>query len=197
MQRFTPRKSFFALATVTAMALPAAAQPESYSLESRFALEPQPRLEASKPLALKSPSLSVGLSLATPFVLTNLGAGLVVLGGYPSQVNALGILGITAWALSPLTLGTGQAYAGDPQRGLKVGLGTYGAMVGGMLLGMGVAYAVAPQTMQAGGQSAGMGYAFLALPISAIVTTGYTIWAVVDAHQTAARHNEAVVNGQL
>ncbi len=179
-------------ALLTVMALPAAANAESYRLDSRLALDPSPRLEATRPANLKSPALSVGLSVATPLALTTLGSGMMVLGGAPNDFNALGILGMAVWAAAPVALGTGQAYAGDPQRGLWVGLGTYGVMTGSLLLGLGAAYAVAPQAMSAGGQSAGMGYALLALPIASAVMAGYTIWALVDAHQTAVRHNEAV-----
>ena len=185
-----------ALLAVTALpvpGLPAAANADSETLDVRLPRDPAPRLEAAKPLSLKSPTLSVGLSVATPLALTSVGSGLMVLSGYPTGVNALSVLGMAVWATSPLALGTGQAYAGDPQRGLWVGLGNYGVMVGGLLLGLGTAYALAPQAMSSGGQSAGMGYAFVALPISAALTAGYTIWAMVDAHQTAIRHNEAAV----
>lgn len=192
MRRLKSLTSVITLAAMTAMALPAVAEPQSFSLEPRLALEAQPRLEASKPLALKSPALSVGLSLATPLAVSSLGGGLLMLSNYPSEVNALGVLGMVVGAAAPLALGTGQAYAGDPQRGLWVGLGTYGALVGTLALGFGVAYAVAPKAMESGGQSAGMSYALLALPIASILSVGYTIWALADAHQTAVRYNEAV-----
>lgn len=194
MRRAHPTKALLALATVTALALPAAAEPATSLMDTRFALEPSPLLTASEPRVLKSPVLSVGLSVGAPFLLSNLGGGLLILSGYPSQVNALSVLGMAVGAASPLALGAGQAYAGDPQRGVWVGLGTYAVMVGSTLLGLGVAYALAPKAMESGGQSAGMGYAFLALPVSAIVTLGYTIWALADAHQTAVRQNEAVMN---
>ncbi len=191
MRPFITAVTLVALLTVPFATLPASAHSDVVSLESRFALEASPRLEASTPTGLKSPTLSVGLSVATPLALTGLGSGLMLLSGYPNEVNALGGLGMALWAASPLALGAGQAYAGDPQRGLWVGVGTYGAMLGSLALGLGVAYAVAPKAMEAGGQSAGMGYALLALPIASLVTAGYTIWALVDAHQTAVRHNAA------
>ncbi len=183
--------SFITLLTVSATAMPVAASPDSFSLESP-ALSPESRPEAAKNLTLKSPSLSVGLSLGAPLAVSAMGTSLMALGGYPTSVNALGILGMAVGAASPLALGTGQAYAGDPQRGLWVGLGTYGAMVGGLALGLGVAYAAYPQAMSAGGQSAGFGFALIALPISSVVTVGYTIWALMDAHRTAVRTNETL-----
>jgi hypothetical protein len=117
---------------------------------------------------------------------------MMLLSGYPTQLNAMGIAGMAVAATSPLALGAGQAYSGDPKRGLWVGLGTYGVLIGSTLLGLGLAYALDPQGMAAGGQSAGMGYALLALPLSSLVTVGYTLWALADAHQTAILHNEAV-----
>lgn len=196
------RQPFTALslvASLTLTAMPAFAS-ESFSLESRLALEPQPRLEAKalpddKTLReLKSPGLAVALSVGTPLALSTVGTGLMALGGYPSQVNALGILGMAVTAASPLALGTGQAYAGDPQRGFWVGLGTYGALVGGTLLGLGAASLAFPEAMQAGGQSAGFGYVMVGLPIAALISGGYTIWALVDANRTAVRHNEALMS---
>jgi hypothetical protein len=188
------RASLAALLTVTS--LPVAASAESFRLDSRLALDPSPRLEAARPLDLKSPPLAVGLSAATPLALTSLGSGLMLLSSYPTEVNALSVLGMAVWATAPLALGTGQAYSGDPQRGLWVGLGTYGAITGSVLLGLGAAYAIDAQAMSAGGQSAGMRYALLTLPIASAVSVGYTIWALWDAHQTAVRHNEAVSNAQ-
>ena len=197
MRRVHPTNILLALATVAALALPAAAEPATSLMDPRFALEPSPLLTAAEPRDLKSPVLSVGLSVGTPVLLSNLGGGLLILSGYPSQVNALSVLGMAVGVASPLALGAGQAYAGDPQRGAWVGLGAYGVMVGSTLLGLGVAYALAPKAMASGGQSAGMGYAFLALPVSAIATLGYTLWALADAHQTAVRQNEAVMNAVM
>lgn len=142
-------------------------------------------------LELRSPGLAVGLSLAAPLAVTSLGSGLMLLGGYPSTPYSLwSVAGAAIWLTSPLALGVGQAYGGDAGRGFRVGLGTYGAIVGGTLLGLGVAYAMNPQTLASGGQSAGLAYALIALPIQAVVTLGYTIWALVDAYQSTERQNE-------
>ena len=190
MHRAHPTKALLAFATLTALALPAAAEPATSLMDAHFALEPSPLLTASEPRVLKSPVLSVGLSVGAPLLLSNLGGGLMILSGYPSEVNALSVMGMAVGAMAPLALGTGQAYGGDPQRGFWVGLGAYGAITGSVLLGLGAAYAIDAQAMSAGGQSAGMRYALLTLPIASAVSVAYTIWALVDAHQTAVRYNE-------
>ena len=182
-------------ALLTAVATPAAAHAEVYRLDGRVALEPESRLEAAPSNRLTIPPLSVGLSVATPLALTSMGGGLLALSGYPSEVNALSVMGMAVGAMAPLALGAGQAYGGDPQRGFWVGMGAYGMIAGSLLLSFGAASAVDSQAMSPGGRSAGSGAGLLALSIGGVMTAGYTIWALFDAYQTSVRHNASISEG--
>lgn len=185
-----------ALATLlTVAATPAAAHAEAYRLDARFDLEPASRLEAVPSNRLTIPPLSVGLSVATPLALTSLGGGLLAISGYPSEVNAVSVMGMAVGAMAPLALGAGQVYGGDPERGFWVGLGAYGMIAGSLLLSLGAASVVDSQAMSPAGRSAGSGAGLLALSIGGAMTAGYTIWALLDAYQTSVRHNASVSDG--
>lgn len=182
-------------ALLTVAATPAAAHAEAFRFDARFALDPVSRLEAAPSNSLKIPPLSVALSVATPLALTSMGGGLLALSGYPSEVNAVSVMGMAVGAMAPLALGAGQAYGGDPQRGFWVGLGAYGMLAGSLLLSLGAASVVDSRPMSSGGRSAGSGAGLLALSIGGAMTAGYTIWALLDAYQTSVRHNASISDG--
>lgn len=95
--------------------------------------------------------------------------------------------------LSPLGLGLGYLYAGDPERGMWVGLGGFGTVTLGVLAGYALSQAIVPSA-RAGGESAGYAYAFVGVPVMALSLIGYYAWALVDVYRTTLRMNEAAAS---
>ncbi|MBO9540192.1 hypothetical protein J7643_06330 [bacterium] len=93
--------------------------------------------------------------------------------------------------LSPLGLGVGYLYAGDPMRGVMVGLGGLGTVSLGVLAGVALSQAVVVGA-QSGGESAGFAYVLVGLPVMALSLVGYYAWALVDVYHTTLRTNEAL-----
>ena len=88
--------------------------------------------------------------------------------------------------LTPLSLGMGHAYAGDPARGGWVVLGLPVAMLGSYFLGGMIGRAVLPDS--------GTGFSdtndiMLGLMTAAAGTLAYWGWAIYDSYETANRTN--------
>lgn len=119
--------------------------------------------------------------------------------GQISAYSALGVLGtgvvvrlvegyfgssLAILFLEPLALGSGHVYAGDPWRGALVAAGGYGAM--GLGTGAGMAMASGISAINPGLMANDRGLALI-LGSAAVVTLGYSVWAVNDATATAER----------
>lgn len=123
-------------------------------------------LAASEPQT-KNPWAAMGLSLGTPLVL-GIGAA-----------AAFGPLAL----LAPLGLGAGYVYAGDPARGLWVGLGGSAAVLGGALASGLLSLLVDSNT------TSGTALSFMLVGTlgSAVL---YSYWAARDVMETTDRANE-------
>lgn len=117
-----------------------------------------------------NPALAATLSAVTPLALFSAGVALM------KQPAPITYGGIGVVALSPVGLGMGQCYAGEPLRGALVGLG--GPVVA---LGLGVLgdqYLAKPGGMRPSNEAALM---------YGLGVLSYGAWACWDAYQTAER----------
>ena len=85
-----------------------------------------------------------------------------------------------AAALGPLAVGAGHVYAGDAMRGLGVGVGTYYAAAGGLLLGSGLWLLFGEKRIDS--------LVLVPLATASVVVLGYYGWAILDAARTAERN---------
>lgn len=181
------RRHVLAVLTALSLASPALAEPEQrFELPPASALErlqlaepaPAPRRSAD----LRDPWVAAGLTLASPLLVSGLTS-------YSSAASGNGDLYAVALPIAgagPLSLMAGYLYAGDLARGGTVLLGGYVAEA------LGAVVAAPTIALTSGKEGEGAGFAFLSgLFIGPLIALGgYTLWAAVDAYQTALRHNE-------
>jgi hypothetical protein len=136
----------------------------------------------------RDPTTAVLISALAPVALVGGASALYTavrfaLGGAdPAGVN---VLPGAAAAVSPLLLSAGYVYAGDPLRGVLVGSGWYGAVVGGFAIGF------AAGTLQ-GGQFVNLAYGALGALVTGV---GYTGWALYDVYATTEALGPIRTNG--
>lgn len=123
----------------------------------------------------REPGLAAALTLAAPLGLASFGLSR----GYEAIPLTL--------LLTPLSVGLGHVYAGDPRRGAWVTLGLPVAVLGSYALGNQIGLAVIPETGRGFSDMRGIGVAVLG---AAIGTAAYWGWAAYDAYETANRTNE-------
>lgn len=172
-----PPPKALAAASLTLMLMlpaPAAASTGTTSM-------PMSSLAAATATAPVSPSVTAEPSPVTAAFISALGplgvaagSGLLYQAGLRDTTPLL-----CAAILGPLALGAGHAYAGDPVRGLGVGVGTYYAASGGLLLGAGLWLLLGEKTLES----------LITVPLvtASVVVLGYYGWAIADAAHTAER----------
>ena len=166
--------SFTAIAVPT---VPAIAIPMSFSMApsalkfSSLRDGDTPRLTNSNPDP--SPELAMTLSIGIPMLAAGLTAATAL--GSDNNNVALSALSI-GLPIAGLSFGSGQVYAGDPLRGLLVGLGSYPAM----LAGVGVGY-LSTQNSNIGSMMGGT-----------LSSLAYLVWAGTDAADVARRHRASI-----
>lgn len=167
---------------VSTLASPAFAVSNEYTLD-RMSLAPSSVLSEA-PMAptgvqqKKNPGLALALSAGAPFVLLGLGAALQSLSPGNNSIPSFGFAGTIIAVSSPIALGAGQMYAGDPLRGVLVGLGGPLAVILAFLGG-----AAVPVESHSGGNYS----VIIPSVVGAVVL--YEAWALYDAHQTTVRIN--------
>ena len=135
--------------------------------------EPAPRL-ATAVAAEPSPVTAAFIAALGPLVV-GAGSGLLYQAGLRDATPLL-----VAATLGPLAVGAGHVYAGDAMRGLGVGVGTYYAAAGGLLLGGGLWLLVGERRIDS--------LLLIPLATAGVVVLGYYGWAIMDAARTAERH---------
>ncbi len=128
-----------------------------------------------------TPSVTSEPSPVTAAFITALGPlGVAAGSGLLYQAGIRDATPLLAFAvLGPLAIGAGHVYAGDPARGLGVGLGTYYAAVGGLLAGAGLWLLLGDDSLDS--------LVLVPLVTTSAVVLGYYGWAIVDAAHTAER----------
>lgn len=123
----------------------------------------------------REPGLAAALTFAAPIALASVGLS------RGNDAIPLTLL------LTPLSVGLGHVYAGDPKRGAWVTLGLPVAVLGSYALGNQIGLAVIPETGRGFSDMRGIGVAVLG---AAVGTAAYWGWAAYDAYETANRTNE-------
>ena len=131
--------------------------------------------EMRTPPNAREPGLTAALTFAAPITLASFGFSL----GNDAIPLTL--------VLTPLSVGLGHVYAGDPKRGAWVALGVPVAIFGSYALGNQIGLAVIPETGRGFSDMRGIGVAVLG---AAIATAAYWGWAAYDAYETANRTSE-------
>jgi hypothetical protein len=171
------RRLALALTLVCTLAGPAVAEPAVPTFDSWQTLQASADGYTWPRPVEKDPALAAGLSAGLP--LATLAACSMAM--YNSDTIFAGQVGLLA---VPLTYGVGQAYAGDPLRGLLVSLGSLLAITGAGLVGGAIADATSTAMPR---NYASLGGGIMGGAIGIIAYAG---WAGYDAFRTAERYNE-------
>lgn len=145
---------------------------------------PDPALAATPPTAPTGPPAIVASAEPSPATAAFIAAlGPLAVGAGSGLLYHVGYRDTTPWlvaaALGPLAVGAGHFYAGDPLRGLGVGIGTYYAAAGGLLAGAGLWLLVGEKRLDS--------LLLVPLATASVVVLGYYGWAIMDAARTAER----------
>lgn len=169
-------------AMMVATAIPPASAASDVHDLARFSLAATEAVTVASPVPvapeLKSPVLAAVLSLTSPLTMVVVGTGIT-----GSDQVALKYAGAALAIASPLGFGAGQSYAGDPLRGVLVGLGAPLAI--GASIGLG---AIVPYP-QGSGMFGGFSQLWPMMVLGGATFIGYTLWAAADAAGTAVRYN--------
>lgn len=146
-----------------------------------------PTYRVGNSVQFKDPAVAAAMSLVGPAAMGMAAWGVSRM-PYPENIYVNGMrtshfAGMVTAMASPLGLGFGQAYAGDPWRGFWVGVGGPATVLGAGMAGFAIDVFLNPSARWAG-------FGGLALGMAA-GAVGYNVWAATDAFQTAERANRA------